>query len=93
MARIVLRTAQGQKTWKLQDKIITIGRSPANTITIDDRASSRKHCIIKEDEDSYTLIDLGSANGTHVNDRRIKEHLLQSQDRIRIGQTILIFEE
>ena len=95
MARIVVFGPEGTKSFQLSDKIVTIGRSPANTIPIDDTAASRKHCMIKkEPEDTYTLVDMGSANGTTVNGAKIaKEHPLETEDRIKIGKTILVFKE
>ncbi len=95
MARIVVFGPDGTKSYQLTEKITTIGRSPANTIPIDDSAASRKHCMIKrEPEDTFTLVDMGSANGTLVNGERVqKEHVLETEDRIKIGKTILIFKE
>lgn len=95
MARIVLFGPDGTKSFQLSDKVVTIGRSPANTIPIDDTAASRKHCMIKKDpEDTFTLVDMGSANGTAVNGEKIAgEHHLETEDRIKIGKTILVFKE
>ena len=95
MARIVVFGAEGTKSYELTDKIVTVGRSPANTIPIEDGAASRKHCMVKkEPEDTYTLVDMGSANGTTVNGEKIAgEHHLEAEDRIKIGKTILIFKE
>jgi pSer/pThr/pTyr-binding forkhead associated (FHA) protein len=95
MARIVLFGPDGTKSFQLSDKVVTIGRSPANNIPIDDTAASRKHCMIKkEPEDTYTLVDMGSANGTSVNGEKIAgEHHLETEDRIKIGKTILVFKE
>jgi len=95
MARIVLFGPDGTKSFQLTDKVVTIGRSPANTIQIIDNAASRKHCMIKKDpEDTYTLVDMGSANGTMVNGERVaSEHSLEPEDRIKIGKTILVFKE
>ncbi len=95
MARIVLFGPDGTKSFQLSDKVVTIGRSPANTIQIIDNAASRKHCMVKkEPEDTYTLVDMGSANGTTVNGEKVKnEHPLEAEDRIKIGKTILVFPE
>jgi len=94
MARIVIFGPDGTRSVQLSDKITTVGRSPASTIQIMDNAASRKHCMIKrEPEDTYTLVDLGSANGTYVNGEKVKEHPLETEDRIKIGKTILVFKE
>lgn len=95
MARIVvtLPDKKTQRTYALVEKLTSIGRMPACTIQIDDKVASRKHCIIKQDGDTYTLEDMGSANGTQVNGSRVKKHRLAHTDRIQIGDTILVFEE
>jgi pSer/pThr/pTyr-binding forkhead associated (FHA) protein len=79
--------------FELEARVITVGRTPANHIQITDGAASRKHCMIKVTGDTFTLLDLGSANGTTVNGDRVKEHELTHGDRIKIGKTVLAFKE
>ena len=94
MARLVVFGPEGPRSYDLDDKVVTVGRSKASGIVLEDGAASRKHCIVKrEPEDTYTLVDLGSANGTHVNGVRVKEHPLEGEDRIKIGKTIIVFKE
>lgn len=94
MPRIIVITPdKKQTTYELEERVITIGRTPANGIQISDGAASRKHCMIKLVGESYTLVDLGSANGTVVNGDRVKEHDLTHGDRIKIGKTVLAFKE
>ena len=95
MARIVLFGPDGTRSFPLTEGPISIGRAPSNTIQIIDTAASRKHCFVRRDpEDTFTLVDLGSANGTQVNGEKvIKEHPLEPEDRIKIGKTILVFKE
>ncbi len=95
MARIVVSSKESGEvvTYQLDGRIITVGRTPANHIVITDGAASRKHCMIKQVGDSYTLVDLGSANGTVVNGERVKEQELSDGDRIQIGKTVLTFKE
>lgn len=95
MARIVLISADKteQTVIPLTEKVTTVGRTPANHIRVSDGAASRKHCLIKAVGSSYTLVDLGSANGTVVNGARVKECELSHDDRIQIGKTVLVFKE
>ena len=94
MARIVVITPdKKQTTYVLEGRIITVGRTPANGIQIHDGAASRKHCLIKIVAETFTLVDLGSANGTKVNGDRVKEYDLTDGDRIKIGKTVLAFKE
>lgn len=98
MARIILITPDTKQrtTYELDARAITVGRTPANTIRVEDGAASRKHCLIKVVGDTWILTDLGSANGTKVNGSRIAKHEeidLSDGDRIKIGKTILAFKE
>lgn len=74
-------------------KIVRIGRSSDNDINLpaDDLKASRHHCqIIQEDDGSYTLVDVGSSNGTYVNG--VKRHgqvKLNPNDIIRVGNSTL----
>ncbi|MGE4141040.1 MAG: FHA domain-containing protein [Planctomycetota bacterium] len=94
MARIIVIKPDKTRTeYQLDARLITIGRTPANNIQIDDGAASRKHCLIKAVGEAWTLVDLGSANGTKVNGERVKEWDLTDGDRIKIGKTVLAFKE
>jgi diguanylate cyclase (GGDEF)-like protein len=65
-----------------------VGRSSQCDIVIDSSAASRKHARIERLPDGWCLVDLGSLNGTYVNDVRITAHLLAHGDRIQVGDTI-----
>lgn len=94
MARIIVIKPDKTRTeYHLDARLITVGRTPANSIQIDDKAASRKHCLIKAVGDEWTLVDLGSANGTKVNGEKTKEWDLSDGDRIKIGKTVLAFKE
>ncbi len=72
----------------VQDKI-TIGRSPANEIAITDPEISRKHAQLIRQESGYALEDLGSTNGSFVNDRRVVGLTpLHHGDVIDLGEAI-----
>jgi two-component system, NtrC family, sensor kinase len=94
MPHIIVVPPDGEQVrYELEERVITVGRTPANQIRITDGAASRKHCMIKLVGDCYTLVDLGSANGLFVNGDRVKEHDLIHGDRIKIGKTVLAFKE
>lgn len=79
------------REYALSRESMTIGRMAGSEIEIKDPGASRRHAEIHRDGDAYTLVDLGSTNGTLVNDRTVKEHALQPGDRITIGRTTLEF--
>jgi hypothetical protein len=71
---------------------LTIGRAPDNGLVLADSRASRHHARLYGRRGALVLTDLGSTNGSWVNDRRIDEMALGEGDRIRIGDTILIVE-
>ncbi|HLF70512.1 MAG TPA: DUF3662 and FHA domain-containing protein, partial [Actinomycetota bacterium] len=81
------------QNFELTGDAITIGRSTSSGIALSDPNASRDHAQLSFKEDAWWLTDLGSTNGTLVNDTLIKERRLTSGDRIRIGSTILTFHE
>ncbi|HEU4867300.1 MAG TPA: DUF3662 and FHA domain-containing protein [Actinomycetota bacterium] len=81
------------KTWKLDSDEITLGRSSSNGIVVDDPNASRAHCQLSRKDGEWWLTDLGSTNGTLVNEAMIKERRLSSGDRIKIGATELEYRQ
>ncbi len=69
----------------------TIGRKPDNTIHIDNLAVSGRHARVLKIGNKVILEDLGSTNGSFVNDKQITKHILQHGDTILIGKHILTF--
>ncbi len=79
--------------WKLEGDEISLGRSSSNTIAIDDPNVSRAHAqLIRRGED-WWIVDLGSTNGTLVNNSAVKERRLTPGDRITIGGSEFEFRE
>lgn len=82
------------KSFPLDKETIFIGRSPNNDIVIDEEAASTVHArldlIPSKLLDGYTeffIEDLGSTNGTFVNDKKVKRQEIQNFDYIRIAFT------
>ena len=75
------------------DGACSIGRARDNQLVLSDEKVSRHHALIRTAEDETCwLVDLASANGTYVNDRRVEQAvLLRDGDRISIGQARVIF--
>ncbi|MFM7151843.1 MAG: sigma 54-interacting transcriptional regulator [Gemmataceae bacterium] len=72
----------------------TMGRSPNNAIVLKDDLCSRDHAEVFFTSGSWRLRDLGSLNGTSVNNIRIEgERQLDPRDEIHLGNTDLIFVE
>lgn len=70
-----------------------IGRDPACDLVVPDGSASRQHARIRREESGFLeLIDLGSKNGTWVDDVRIGTMQLIKGDQFRIGETHFIVE-
>ncbi len=79
------------KRYPLAQTSMLIGRSSKTDIQIDEDSISRNHALLINDGSNYIVRDLGSTNGTYVNDVQISEHALRDGDQIRVGRTIFKF--
>jgi pSer/pThr/pTyr-binding forkhead associated (FHA) protein len=74
-----------------QTRVITIGRQPGVALYIDHPSVSRRHAEISYANGQYILRDLGSTNGTYVNDARLEAErtvALAQNDLIRFGKLV-----
>ncbi|MGH9839158.1 MAG: sigma 54-interacting transcriptional regulator [Blastocatellia bacterium] len=69
----------------------SLGRETGNQIVIPDVSVSRRHCSIQREGEHFYLHDSASRNATFVNGLPIKRHLLSNGDRIRLGETVLLY--
>jgi len=82
------------KEYKLTRPELIIGRDPNVDLSIPSPAVSRRHARLTREGEGYFLEDLGSSNGTFLNDERLLERrLLKSGDRVRLGQAITLTYE
>ncbi len=93
MAKLVITGPEGQLERELS-AVNTLGRHPNNSIQLLDRIVSKEHCVVEYRGNRWYLRDLGSLNGTYVNDQRVAgESLLHHGDQIALGNTRAIFHE
>jgi pSer/pThr/pTyr-binding forkhead associated (FHA) protein len=73
--------------------IIKIGRLSSAHLSLDDEKISRIHSVIQVSADGQvSILDMGSAEGTFVNGKRVSKGALQSGDEITLGGTRLVLE-
>lgn len=72
---------------------LTIGRKPDNDVVIDNPAVSGHHAKLSRVQAVYFLEDLGSTNGTFVNEKKIDKRQLKDGDRVTIGKHVLLYED
>ncbi len=82
------------QTYELAKNEITIGRDISNDIVVSDAEVSRKHVRLIVQAGQYILEDLGSTNGTFVNEQRISgPRILSEGDTIQLGEhVVFVFE-
>ncbi len=79
------------KKYNLDKESIIIGRSAKSEIQVDQESVSRSHAKIVAAGKHLVIKDLGSTNGTYVNDEQIDESRLRDGDMVKIGRTIFKF--
>jgi NADPH-dependent 2,4-dienoyl-CoA reductase/sulfur reductase-like enzyme/pSer/pThr/pTyr-binding forkhead associated (FHA) protein len=87
--------AQQREILLSQTKIMTVGRQKGAYLLIDNDSVSRRHAEISYANQQYVLCDLGSSNGTFVNEVRLEAdnvYILKPDDRVRFGKMKFTFQ-
>jgi len=88
---LIIKGADEGKQFDLVEPIISVGRDGSNRIRLHDTEVSRRHAEFRRADDGYALFDVGSANGTFVNNQQVSEARLHAGDHVAIGQTLLVY--
>lgn len=72
---------------------IEIGKASHNKLVISDPTVSSTHAIVLVRDGGYSVVDLGSSNGTFINSNRLggEAYTLQHGDKIQLGNVLLTF--
>jgi pSer/pThr/pTyr-binding forkhead associated (FHA) protein len=89
---ILIGPENQDQEFTLSKSTVEIGRATQNDIVLKDGKISRTHASIECNDQGCTLIDLKSANGTFVNEERIRRTTLSPGDTIKMGETHFRFE-
>ena len=93
-AKILFRDAQGRDgAVDLRMEPVYVGRAVECAIRTDDAMVSRKHSMVRFEGGRYWVEDLGSSNGTHVNDVKVAKQVLAHNDVVRCGSLWLRYIE
>ena len=90
---IIRGTPQGHRYFLTQAEM-TLGRDATADITVSDQSISRKHAKVTKQDDKIFITDLGSSNGSFINDKKIepgKAMPLVKEDMIKLGNSIFKF--
>jgi pSer/pThr/pTyr-binding forkhead associated (FHA) protein len=87
---VVLKVLDGPesgRTYEFETGPVTIGRDPSNGVVLHGEASavSRQHAELRCVANEWSIVDLGSTNGTHIGGRRVSTALVHHGDVIRFG--------
>lgn len=80
----------GQRIPLTQDELM-IGRDPQSDLFLNDITVSRKHAKLVYLKGNVEIKDVGSLNGTYVNNELTESSKLKSGDEIQIGKFVLVF--
>jgi predicted component of type VI protein secretion system len=84
---------QRQREIALKGTETVLGRQKGCAIRIASHEISRLHCCVRVHDGRVTVRDLGSANGTFVNNQQIKgEHLLRHGDKLQLADLTFVIE-
>lgn len=86
MPRLIIQARHSSvRQVNIPGPIASIGRAPTSRVCLDSDRISRHHAVIQWGGDGYILMDMGSRNGTYVNDERVYNQALCNGDAITIG--------
>lgn len=88
----VLQGGESGRQYPLEGVRWVLGRSPESDVVLDVAAVSRRHVILSEESDGFYVQDLGSRNGTYINDQRVEERApIRHGDRMLICDVLFEF--
>lgn len=92
MPSIYITTNEGRSfNYPVLKDEINIGRGKDNDIVLSDYTVSRNHARIIRTNEEYLIVDMGSYNGTKVNDKPVQNAILRDNDIIKIGLSKITF--
>jgi len=80
----------GSRYW-LEDQLTTVGRDSDSDVFLDDITVSRHHAVLRRGAEGYEITDVGSLNGTYLDQKRIDTSALHHLAEIQIGRFVLVF--
>lgn len=88
---VVKRGPNAGSRFLLDQPVTSAGRHPDSEIFLDDVTVSRRHAEFRLEGDGFTVVDVGSLNGTYVNREPVDSAVLANGDEVQIGKFRLVF--
>ena len=70
-----------------------IGRGTDTDVPLSDKKVSRKHALIRRQNQEFSIVDLDSMNGVYLNGLRVHSAILRDEDVIRLGDQFFTYYE
>ena len=94
MEKLIIRHGDRVTEHEIGEHPLIIGRDPQCDLFFADKKLSRRHARFERDGKEVRLVDLGSRNGSWVNDERVETRLVTAGDSMRLGSLLIsLFEE
>lgn len=91
MELLLLRSGEVVHAIPVGETPIHVGRAPGNELVVSDTTVSGHHLMVWQESSSLWIKDLGSTNGTFLNERRIRSvQPVRDGDRIRLGTSCIL---
>ncbi len=91
MELLLLRSGEVVHAVPIGDAPVHVGRAPGNELVVSDTTVSGHHLMVWQESSALWIKDLGSTNGSFLNERRIRSvHPVHDGDRIRLGTTCIL---
>lgn len=88
---VVKRGPNAGSRFLLDQATTSAGRHPDSDIFLDDVTVSRRHAEFRSERGTFTVVDVGSLNGTYVNREPVDSAALTNGDEVQIGKFRLVF--
>jgi hypothetical protein len=86
---VLIEEGTPSRAYPLAKDRVIIGRMGESDVVLSDPGASRRHAEVRRQNGDWIISDLGSTNGTMVNEASVGERRLEAGDRITIGRTVL----
>lgn len=81
----------GTTLFRIERKVINIGRRSDNHLVVDDPRVSRIHAQVRFTEDRFVIFDLNSTGGVYINGKRVQKSILRPGDVISLAGVPLVY--
>ncbi len=92
-ALLLLQSPSGPQPIQVESTTVSLGRGLSNDVILEDTRVSRHHAQLRYKNRRFWITDLGSTNGTFVNNERVSETVLRDGDVLSLGGLELTFRD